>query len=140
MAPINFVPLTETLAVAGQISPAALQAIAAAGFKSVVCNRPDSESPEHFSSRDLCAIANRVGVTMAYMPVVSERLTPQDGRDFKALLEQLPTPVLAYCRSGMRSATLWALSQSERQAWPDLVQRAAQAGFNLSELAPPRGI
>ena len=137
MAPIHFFPLTETLAVAGQISPAALQAIAAAGFKSVVCNRPDTESPEHFTSSDLSAIARRVGVTMAYMPVVSERLTSQDGREFRELLDQLPTPVLAYCRSGKRSVTLWALSQSDRQDWPDLVQHAAQAGFNLSDMSPP---
>jgi len=138
MGPINFFPLTETLAISGQISPAALQAIAAAGFKSVVCNRPDTEAPDHFTSHELSVIARRVGVTMAYMPIVSERLTAQDGCEFKALLDQLPTPVLAYCQSGMRPVTLWALSQAHRQPWPDLVRRAAQAGFNLNDLTPPQ--
>jgi len=139
MSPINFFPLTETLAVSGQISPAALQAIAAAGFKSVVCNRPDTEAPDHFTSQELSEIAMRVGVKMAYMPVVSDRLTVQDGHEFKELLEQLPTPVLAYCQSGLRSVTLWALSQAHRQAWPDLVQRAAKAGFSLNDLPPGNG-
>jgi sulfide:quinone oxidoreductase len=96
MAPVNAVPLSETLSVAGQISPADLRAIATAGVKSIVCNRPGGESSGQFS--------------------------PQDGREFGDLVNQLLGPVLAYCRSGMRSATLWALSQ---------------AGSNLSCVAPP---
>ncbi len=137
MSPINTFPLSQTLSVAGQISLADLHALAAAGFKSIVCNRPDGESPGQFSSQDLATAARQAGLTMAYLPVVAGRVTTQDGREFGDLLEQLPGPVLAYCRSGMRSATLWALSQAGSQPWPELVQRAAQAGFNLSGVAPP---
>ncbi len=137
MAAMNFVQLSDTLSVAGQISPDDLQAIARAGFKSVICNRPDGESPGQFSSRELAVAASQAGLTLAYLPVVSGRVTQEDGQSFADLIDQLPTPALAYCRSGMRSATLWALSQAGSQAWPDLVQRAAQAGFNLSSVAPP---
>lgn len=137
MAPINAVPLSDTLSVAGQISPADLRALAAAGFKSIVCNRPDGESPGQFSSQDIATAARQAGLTMACLPVVSGRVSPQDGREFGELLNQLPGPALAYCRSGMRSATLWALSQAGSRPWPELVQRAAQAGFNLSGVAPP---
>lgn len=137
MAPINAVPLSETLSVAGQISPGDLRAIAAAGFKSIVCNRPDGESPGQFSSQDIATAARQAGLTLAYQPVVSGRASPNDGREFGELLNQLPGPVLAYCRSGMRSATLWALSQAGTRPWPELVQRAAQAGFNLSGVAAP---
>lgn len=137
MATLNTVPLSDTLSVAGQISPADLSEIARAGFKSVICNRPDGESPGQFTHLDLAAVASHAGLTLAYLPVVSGRVTPQDGQAFAALLNQLPTPALAYCRSGMRSATLWALSQAGSQPWPELVQRAAQAGFNLSGVAAP---
>lgn len=137
MAPINAVPLSESVSVAGQISPADLQAIAEAGFKSIVCNRPDGESPGQFSSQDIATAARQAGLTMAYLPVVTGRVSPQDGREFGELLNQLPGPVLAYCRSGMRSATLWALSQAGSRPWPELVRCAAQAGFNLSGVAPP---
>lgn len=137
MTLLNFVPLSETVSVAGQISPADMQAIARAGFKSIVCNRPDGESPGCSSSQDLATAASRVGLTMAYLPVVSGRVTANDGREFGALLNQLPTPVLAYCRSGLRSATLWALSQANSQAWPELVHHVARAGFNLSGVTPP---
>ena len=137
MAPLNVVPLSETLSVAGQISPADLLEIARAGFKSVICNRPDGESPGQFSYSDLVAAGSQAGLTMAYLPVVSGRVTEEEGRAFSDLLNQIPTPVLAYCRSGLRSATLWALSQAGSQAWPDLVQRATQAGYNLSGVASP---
>jgi len=137
MAPINVVPLSESVSVAGQISPADLQAIAEAGFKSIVCNRPDGESPGQFSSQDIATAARQAGLTMAYLPVVTGRVSPQDGREFGDLLNQLPGPVLAYCRSGLRSATLWALSQAGSRPWPELVRCAAQAGFNLSGVVPP---
>ena len=134
---LKFVPLSETVSVAGQISPVDMQEIAQAGFKSIVCNRPDGESPGCSSSQELATAASRVGLTMAYLPVVSGRITASDGREFSALLNQLPTPVLAYCRSGLRSATLWALSQANTQVWPELVHHVARAGFNLSGVTPP---
>ena len=137
MTPFNAIPLSDTLSVTGQISPDDLQAIAAAGFKSLVCNRPDGESPGQFSSQDIATAAHAAGLKLAYLPVVSGSVRAQDGRDFGDLLTQLPSPVLAYCRSGTRSALLWALSQVGSTPWPDLVQRAAQAGINLTSLAPP---
>lgn len=137
MSPLNVVPLSETLSVAAQIGPADMPEIARAGFKSIVCNRPDGESPGQFGFSELVAAASQAGLTLAYLPVVPGRVTEEEGRAFAVLLNELPTPALAYCRSGMRSATLWALSQAGSQAWPELVQRAAQAGFNLSGVAPP---
>ena len=137
MASVNLIPLSDTLSVAGQISPADLPAIARAGFKSLICNRPDGESPGQFGHRDLAAAASQAGLTLAYQPVESGRVSQPDGQAFADLLNQLPAPTLAYCRSGMRSATLWALSQAGSQPWPALVQRAAAAGFNLSGVAPP---
>lgn len=137
MGPLTIIPLSDELSVAGQISPADLPGIARAGFKSVICNRPDGESPGQSSHLDLAAAASQAGLALAYLPVVSGRVTPADGQAFAALLNQLPTPALAYCRSGMRSATLWALSQAGSRPWPELVQRAAQAGFNLSGVARP---
>jgi sulfide:quinone oxidoreductase len=137
MAPVTLIPLSDTLSVAGQISPADLPAIARAGFKSIICNRPDGESPDQFSHHDLAAAASQAGLTLAYQPVESGRVSQTDGQAFAALLNQLPGPTLAYCRSGLRSTTLWALSQADSQQWPALVQRAAAAGFNLSGVAPP---
>ena len=137
MTPFIAVPLSETLSVTGQISPTDLQSIAAAGFKSIVCNRPDGESPGQFSSQDIATAARQASLILEYLPVAPGQVGPQDGREFGELLSRLPSPVLAYCRSGMRSATLWALSQAGSRPWPELVQRAAQAGFDLRGVTPP---
>ncbi|MDP1566137.1 MAG: TIGR01244 family sulfur transferase [Polaromonas sp.] len=137
MAPLKVVPLSETVSVAGQISPADLPGIARAGFRSVICNRPDGESPGQVNHHELALASSQAGLPLAYQPVASGRVSQQDGDAFAELLARLPAPTLAYCRSGMRSATLWALSQADRQPWPTLVQQAAQAGFNLSGMAPP---
>ena len=137
MAPVNLVPLSSTLSVAGQISPSDLPEIAAAGFKSIICNRPDAESPGQFSSQEIATAAHQVGLSVAYLPVAPGQVRQQYGPQFGELLNELPGPVLAYCRSGMRSATLWALSQAGSRPWPELLLHAAQAGFNLSGVEPP---
>lgn len=133
----RLVPLSDTLSVAGQLSPADLPRIAHEGFRSVICNRPDNESPGQFNHLDLAAAASQAGLMLAYLPVVPGKVVPEDGQAFARLLRELPAPTLAFCRSGMRSATLWALSEAGSRPWPELVQRAAQAGFNLSGLVPP---
>ena len=134
---LNVATLSETLSVTGQISPTDLPEIVRAGFKSVICNRPDGESADQFNQRDLADAADKAGLTLAYLPVVSGRVTQEEGQAFAAMLNELPAPVLAYCRSGMRSATLWALSQAGSQPWPDILGRAAAAGFDLSRLTQP---
>lgn len=47
----------------------------------------------------------------------------------------MPGPVLAYCRSGTRSATIWALSQSGLQTRDEILTAAARAGYDLRGIA-----
>jgi sulfide:quinone oxidoreductase len=129
--------LSATLSVSDQITEAHLPAIAQAGFRAVICNRPDDEGPDQPGHQALAAAAHAQGLKLAYLPVASGRVTAQDGQVFGQLLDELPGPVLAYCRSGMRSTTLWALSQAGRMPWPAVVEQAARSGFNLTGLAAP---
>ena len=107
--------LTADFAVAGQISPEDLPAIAAAGFKSVICNRPDGEagpSQPAYSAIEQAAVA--AGLQVRYLPAISGQVTPEHGAQLACLLDELPGPVLAYCRSGARSANMWQLAQASR--------------------------
>ena len=107
--------LTADFAVAGQISPEDLPAIAAAGFKSVICNRPDGEagpSQPAYSAIEQAAVA--AGLQVRYLPAISGQVTPEHGAQLASLLDELPGPVLAYCRSGARSANMWQLAQASR--------------------------
>jgi len=102
-------PLTDAFAVAPQLRPDDMQAVADAGYKSVIINRPDGEGgPGRPASADVIAAARAAGLAVEYQPVVSGAMTADDVARFKQLLNELPAPVLAYCRSGTRCTHLFA--------------------------------
>ncbi len=128
--------LTNELAVAGQIGPADMPALAAEGVRAIICNRPDGEGPGQptFAEMEKAATAN--GIKIAYQPVVATSISDNDAATFGKLLDELPKPVLVYCRSGMRSTALWALSQAGQQPVEDIVTAAAKAGYDIRPFLP----
>ncbi len=124
--------LTSTIAVSPQIMVTDVAAIAKAGFRSIVCNRPDGEGAEQPSFGDIEKAAKQFGLKAHYQPVVSGKVRDEDARDFSAILDDLPEPVLVYCRSGKRSATLWALSEGDKRALVDILARTKAAGYDMS--------
>lgn len=105
--------LSATLFASPQLQPADLAELQRAGFRSVICNRPDGEEPGQPSFRQIESEAHRVGMQARYQPVLMATMAPADGAAFAALLSGLPSPVVAYCRSGKRSASLWALAPDD---------------------------
>lgn len=85
-----------------------MAAVAAAGFKSVIINRPDFEGgPDQPTAASVTAAALAAGLRVEYQPVVSGGMTTADVARFAELLQTLPAPVLAYCRSGTRCSVLY---------------------------------
>ncbi len=103
--------LTPQFAVSEQIAPQDLPAIAAAGFKSVICNRPDDEGPGQPRFSDVAQAAEQLGLQARHLPVVPGQVSQAQAQAMAELLRDLPGPVLAYCRSGARSTMLWQLAQ-----------------------------
>lgn len=124
-------PLSPEVSVAPQIAVADIPAIAQAGFRSIVCNRPDGEGPDQPGYIELERAAAHHGLQARHLPADVGKVTDEQGRAFAALLTELPKPALAFCRTGMRSTTMWALSQSGALPLPQIVERAARAGFDL---------
>jgi len=105
--------LDADVAVAGQLAPEAMAEAAAAGFRSVVNNRPDFEGgPTQPTSASIEAAARAAGLEYAFLPVASNYQSPEEIARFAELIETLPKPILAFCRSGARSGRLW---QAARQ-------------------------
>ncbi len=108
---MNAVPLrtlTPSLSVAPQLSPEAMAEVARLGFKSVINNRPDFEAgPTQPTSAQIEAAAQEAGLAYRYQPVGPAYQSPAEVEAFAALLQELPGPVLAFCRSGTRSAKLY---------------------------------
>ncbi|KWR88648.1 bifunctional protein tyrosine phosphatase family protein/NAD(P)/FAD-dependent oxidoreductase [Cupriavidus sp. IDO] len=126
--------LTAELAVSKQIAASDLRTIAEAGFRTLVCNRPDGEGADQPNFSEIEAAAREQGIEAHYLPIESGKVGDADAVRFGELMRALPKPVLAYCRSGMRAATLWALSEAPRRSMPDIIAAGKVAGYDLSAL------
>lgn len=126
--------ITPDYAVSPQIEPADLPEIAAQGFRTVVCNRPDSEIPMELSAEVMRIGAEAAGLRFVMNPVTHPTMTPERIRTQAEALEE--GPVLAYCASGTRSSVLWSLAQAGRMPAEDILAATSKAGYDLSGLRP----
>ncbi len=126
--------LTSNLSISPQVLVSEIQAIAQAGFKAIICNRPDGEGPDQPSFKEIEQAANQYGLEAKYLPAESGKVKDEEGQAFGQLLHALPGPVLAYCRTGMRSTTLWALSQAGSTPLPHILEASQKAGFDMKAL------
>lgn len=106
--------ITESYSVSPQVTPDEIAAIKAAGFKTVICNRPDNEQPGQPSHDAIKAAVEAAGLTFRYIPVVSGQMTVENVEDQAAALDEVEGPVLAYCRSGTRCTNLYAAIQQAK--------------------------
>ncbi len=110
---MDFRRVSPDFAVTGQIRLDDIPAIAAAGFKTVICNRPDNEMGA-VPHRDVEAAARAAGLGFKYVPVAGG-VTEQNVRDMQSALDSMQGPMLGYCRSGARSTTLYSVAQQMKQ-------------------------
>lgn len=129
-------PLDDRLSASPQIAPEDMPAIARAGYRSVVSNRPDGESPDQPSAAEIEAAAKDAGLAFAHVPVAGGSIGESDIGDFRQTLDDLPKPILGFCRTGTRTATLWALQHAGERPADELIGVARAAGYDVSGLAP----
>ena len=104
--------LSEGYFVCPQISINDLAILARHGFQAILCNRPDGEEPLQPGQQEIAETAKSLGIEFRYQPIVPGQITQADLAEFSKLLEELPMPVLAYCRTGARCTMLWNQTQS----------------------------
>ena len=131
-----FAKLNDNLSVAPQLSPEDLQEAAAAGFRSIINNRPDGEAPDQPSSDTLASAAQRLGLAYRHIPVVPGKVSADQVEAFEEALAATAGPTLAFCRTGTRSTSLWALAAARHLAADEILRTAADAGYNLEALRP----
>jgi uncharacterized protein (TIGR01244 family) len=131
----DLVWITPGFAVSPQIAPDDVAAIAHAGVRLLVNNRPDGESPGQPPGAAIARAAAAAGLGYVAVPVAGLSAAVVDA--MSAALADAPGPVAAFCRSGQRSAALWACARAAAGDDPDgLVAAARRAGFELGSLAP----
>lgn len=122
--------------VADQITTQDIELIAARGIKTIFCNRPDGEGPDQPNVAEIEQALQPYGIQIQYLPVVSGKVTDEQAEEFKQLYLQAQKPLLAYCRSGTRSITLWALSQVTDQTLEQMLLTARTLGYDLQGVIP----
>lgn len=127
--------LTPDLAVSPQIQPQDVSALAEAGFRVLVNNRPDDEVEADIDHVVMQAAAQAAGMRYHYLPFTPGQITPDLINGF-AQATAAGGPVIAYCRSGNRCTVLWALTQAGRRSENEIMQTGARAGYDLSGILP----
>lgn len=127
--------INQHVSVSPQISPQDVPAIKAAGFTTIVNNRPDGEEPGQPTGDQIEQAAQAAGLVYHAIPLGRDGVSADMVERTVSALEGSEGPVLCYCRSGTRSTTLWALSQSGKMSADRIIAEAAAAGYDMSHLA-----
>ena len=127
--------VNDEFSVSEQIGLEHVKVLAEQGYKSLICNRPDGEAADQVNVTEFEVAAAEAGLEMVYLPVASGKFEAEDVSGFLSAMERLPKPIHAYCRTGTRSITLWALYQ-QRLGVPvgQLLDITGRCGYDLSNV------
>ena len=131
---MNIKRLSPDFSVTPQIEVADVPELAALGFKSIIGNRPEGEATDQPAWFALAAEAGRHGMSARQIPVVPGQIERNDVTRFAEALHELPTPIAAFCRTGTRSATLWALVNPDGLGVDERIALAAEQGYDIAPL------
>jgi uncharacterized protein (TIGR01244 family) len=127
--------LAPGLSVTGRLDAPDIEALAGAGVRTIINNRPDGEDRGQLPAAEARRIAEAHGLAYHHIPITAATLSRADVDAFAAVLRDAPAPVVAHCRSGTRSALLWALVRLREGADPfALVAEAARYDIDIASL------
>ena len=132
---MHTVKLSADVSVASQPTLAEFRDIAAEGYVAVINNRPDGEDPTQPGSEAEEAACEDAGLAYAHIPMGP--VTDATVRHFQSVVKGADGPVLVHCRSGTRSANLWAIGEvlDGRMSADDLGPLSQQIGLDLGGAA-----
>lgn len=117
--------------VAEQITAQDMLQLSATGIKTIICNRPDGEGADQPNIAEIRHSAEKHGIKVEYLPVTSGKVSDEEVAHFKQLYQTAAKPLLAYCRTGTRSITLWTLAQGDSQPIEQMLLKAKSLGYDL---------
>ena len=129
---MNIRKISGSLSVSPQISASDVAQIAVDGYRAIICNRPDGEAADQPLFEEIEDAAQQVGIEVKYIPITQGKVRDDDAEAFGEAVKSLPGPILAYCRTGTRSVTLWSLSEAEFTPLPDILETAKTAGYDMA--------
>ena len=137
---MDFREISDRVAVYGQLSAEDFAAVKAAGYTTVINNRPDGEAEDQPATASLREAAEALGLTYHDLPVVAGGFDAAAVAEFRALLDAAGGKVLAFCRTGNRSATFWALAMKEALGAQGVAERLAAANMMTDKISEALGV
>ena len=132
---MNFNKVTDNFCVSEQITVSDLQIIKEAGFKSIICNRQENESSDQTSYHEIQKHSELLGFIFFNLPITPGQFNQELIHEFKRIIsEGSQSPFFAYCRTGTRSCTLWALAHLDEISKEDILIQTKKAGYDLTQL------
>lgn len=132
----EFKTIDEGVFVSGQIIEEDLDVAKSRGVTLVINNRPDGEEPTQPDSNIVKSWADARGMDYRHIPVTGAHIDLKAIAEFGILLSESEGAVLAFCRSGMRSCTLWALAHAavDDLTNDEILAVAKNAGYDLGAM------
>ena len=126
--------VTEKLWIAPQPTVADFAEAKAKGITRIVNNRPDGEDPGQPTATESAAKATELGLSYVHIPIVPGEVTAEKVRAFQKALSEAEGPVLAHCKTGTRSLTLWAIGEvlDGRMTVADVNELGSRMGVDLA--------
>jgi uncharacterized protein (TIGR01244 family) len=133
----DFRTVTDDFSVSPQLTSADVAAAAAKGFTMIINNRPDGEAPDQPPGETIADAARQAGLAYAYIPVVGQPTTEQASA-VQSATQAARGRTLAFCRSGTRSLTAWAMGQAAAglRSRAELIELGRAAGYDLAGALP----
>jgi len=133
----EFRQVTNKLMISPQINTENIDEAVTIGVTLIINNRPDGEEDDQPTNEELAAYAATKNIKWAFIPVNPGQMT-MEGIESMSFALRDSEKVLAYCRSGARSCTLWGLAEAfvGGTATADILKSASDAGYDLSGMAP----
>lgn len=128
--------LDDRTLVSGQIAPEDVAGLAGHGVTVLVNNRPDGEEPDQPRAGDIEDAATKAGIAYHFIPIL-RGIGPADVEAMSQAMDQASGgKLLAFCRSGTRSALACGLVHRQQGASAEEVaERLAGAGFDAGPIA-----
>lgn len=125
--------LVDDISVSPQISVSDVETAKEQGFRSILVNRPDGEEPGQPTFAEITAAATAIGMSTRHVPIEPGKQTPADVSSFAKAVQDLPKPILGYCRTGTRTATLWSLANDGNLPRQEILGLTQAAGYDVSK-------
>lgn len=134
---MNPIFIDKNYHVSPQIEPYQIAEIAEKGFVKIICNRPDVEVPEWYSSSVMEKLAEEAGIDFEVLELTHQTMTLENVKKQRAFFIDVNGPVLAYCASGTRCSVIWAMGEAVSGTEISVIlEKTQSAGYDLTGLQP----